>query len=206
MSAWARPCVAFIGDRGWSICGADRAHPMATSRKCDELEKRPKPAKTVAAGCHRLPIGAHGKEGVDGSSPSEGSAKSPHIGVLSFRSICTAANVRQVWSLKWSFRVGKLRRGLPILSGRGKRGGSIICDSGYTSPPDAGVEMRPPAAVLLSAARRRDRRRRTRGRGARPGGGRRPPAPPRGRARQARPRAGEEATGQAHAGSDRQVS
>jgi hypothetical protein len=30
-------------------------------------------AKTVAVGCARLPIGAHGKEGVDGSSPSEGS-------------------------------------------------------------------------------------------------------------------------------------
>jgi len=25
-----------------------------------------------AIGCHRLPFGSHGKEGVDGSSPSEG--------------------------------------------------------------------------------------------------------------------------------------
>jgi hypothetical protein len=33
--------------------------------------ERLKQAKSVAAGCHRLPIGAHGKEGVDGSSPSE---------------------------------------------------------------------------------------------------------------------------------------
>jgi hypothetical protein len=33
--------------------------------------------RTVATGCHRLPFGSHGKEGVDGSSPSEGSAKSP---------------------------------------------------------------------------------------------------------------------------------
>jgi hypothetical protein len=32
-------------------------------------------AKTVAVGCDRLPIGAHGKEGVDGSSPSEGFTK-----------------------------------------------------------------------------------------------------------------------------------
>jgi hypothetical protein len=30
---------------------------------------------TVATGCHRLPFGSHGKEGVDGSSPSEGFAK-----------------------------------------------------------------------------------------------------------------------------------
>jgi len=28
-----------------------------------------------AAGCDHLPIGAHGKEGVDGSSPSEGSCQ-----------------------------------------------------------------------------------------------------------------------------------
>jgi hypothetical protein len=32
-----------------------------------------KEAKTVAVGCDRLPRAAHGKEGVDGSSPSEGS-------------------------------------------------------------------------------------------------------------------------------------
>jgi hypothetical protein len=34
--------------------------------------ERLKVAKTVASGCGQLPIGAHGKEGVDGSSPSEG--------------------------------------------------------------------------------------------------------------------------------------
>ena len=34
-----------------------------------------KEAKTIAAGCNQLPFGAHGKEEVDGSSPSEGSRK-----------------------------------------------------------------------------------------------------------------------------------
>jgi hypothetical protein len=34
--------------------------------------KRLNQAKTVAAGCGQLPFEAHGKEGVDGSSPSEG--------------------------------------------------------------------------------------------------------------------------------------
>ena len=34
--------------------------------------KRLKQAKAVAVGCHRLPEMFHGKEGVDGSSPSEG--------------------------------------------------------------------------------------------------------------------------------------
>ena len=32
----------------------------------------PKQAKTVAVGCDQLPESLHGKEGVDGSSPSEG--------------------------------------------------------------------------------------------------------------------------------------
>ena len=36
----------------------------------------------------------HGKEGVDGSSPSEGSAKAPEIGAFAFRPTCSASNVR----------------------------------------------------------------------------------------------------------------
>src|SRR5205085_9516509 len=32
-------------------------------------------ARTVATGCHRLRFRSHGKEGVDGSSPSEGSRR-----------------------------------------------------------------------------------------------------------------------------------
>jgi hypothetical protein len=45
-------------------------------------QKPQKQAKTVATGCDRLPEGAHGKEGVDGSSPSEGSAKAPQTGAF----------------------------------------------------------------------------------------------------------------------------
>jgi hypothetical protein len=37
----------------------------------------PQRPATVATGCDQLPIGAHGKEGVDGSSPSEGLDKVP---------------------------------------------------------------------------------------------------------------------------------
>src|SRR5438094_1811110 len=40
----------------------------------------PKTSKTVAIRCDRLPREVHGKEGVDGSSPSEGSTKAPHNG------------------------------------------------------------------------------------------------------------------------------
>src|SRR6266540_987241 len=39
-------------------------------------------AETVAVGCDQLPSGPHGKEGVNGSSPSEGSAKVPHNGAF----------------------------------------------------------------------------------------------------------------------------
>jgi hypothetical protein len=40
----------------------------------------------------------HGKEGVDGSSPSEGSAKAPHVGAFPFRRTCSSSNVRWMWS------------------------------------------------------------------------------------------------------------
>ena len=41
-----------------------------------QLPQEPqKHAKAVAVGCDRLPFRSHGKEGVDGSSPPEGSAK-----------------------------------------------------------------------------------------------------------------------------------
>ena len=66
---WSR-AVATSGNR-WQ---------MGTPRK------RRNQAKTVAVGCDQLPIGAHGKEGVDGSSPSEGSSKAPQS--AGFRSSC----------------------------------------------------------------------------------------------------------------------
>jgi hypothetical protein len=53
---------------------------VATSGKRRQMPRRQKPrkqAQTVAADCHRLRAKFHGKEGVDGSSPSEGSAKDP---------------------------------------------------------------------------------------------------------------------------------
>jgi hypothetical protein len=58
--------------------GRNQWQPVANA-----LPENPrKQAKTVAVGCSRLPIGAHGKEGVDGSSSSEGSAKVPQTGDL----------------------------------------------------------------------------------------------------------------------------
>jgi hypothetical protein len=47
-----------------------------------------KHAETVAAGCNQLRPGKDGKEGVDGSSPSEGFAKPLQIGTFATRSTC----------------------------------------------------------------------------------------------------------------------
>src|SRR5436190_15850150 len=51
---------------------------VATGGSRSQIRSTRKPqkqAKSVATGCHRLPEKFHGKEGVDGSSPSEGSKR-----------------------------------------------------------------------------------------------------------------------------------
>jgi hypothetical protein len=62
-------------------------------------------AKSLATGCGRLPPKSHGKEGVDGSSPSEGSTKDPHHEAFCVGSICRFANVGQVWGPLWRLQV-----------------------------------------------------------------------------------------------------
>ena len=66
--------------------------------------KRLKQAKTVAVDCDRLPRSQNGKEGVDGSSPSEGFAKAPEIGAFAFTATCFIHNVQRVWSRLWSLQ------------------------------------------------------------------------------------------------------
>jgi hypothetical protein len=48
-------------------------------------------AETGGVGCHQCPAEAHGKEGVDGSSASEGSAKAPQKGSFSDQLALSAA-------------------------------------------------------------------------------------------------------------------
>ena len=60
-------------------------------RQIEASRKPQKQAKTVATGCHPLPENFHGKEGVDGSSPSEGSAKRPHASGFAIRLFCRAS-------------------------------------------------------------------------------------------------------------------
>jgi hypothetical protein len=62
----------------WRQAGATSGNQSQTLRD----QKRWEQAKTVAMGCHRLPIGAHGKEGVNGSSPLEGFRKGQQMAFL----------------------------------------------------------------------------------------------------------------------------
>src|SRR5919204_1743538 len=58
-------------ERLWKNEGATRRKRFDRFKPRNRLDK----PNLVATGCHRLPPKSHGKEGVDGSSPSEGSGK-----------------------------------------------------------------------------------------------------------------------------------
>jgi hypothetical protein len=93
-------------ERLWSLAGATGGNrsQMRTRRK------RLKQADRQPVATHGNRFGAHGKEGVDGSSPSEGSAKVPHVAAFAFSSTWSASNVRWVWSRLWSFRAREAGR------------------------------------------------------------------------------------------------
>jgi hypothetical protein len=69
--------VVSAGNERWSTYGAQRSQPGGNRWQMERPRKRLKKAKTVAVGCDQLPEAFHGKEGDDGSSPSEGLKKSP---------------------------------------------------------------------------------------------------------------------------------
>jgi hypothetical protein len=50
-----------------------------------------------------------GKEGVDGSSPSEGSAKAPQSDAFSVEDVCRMSSMGCVWSPLWSLQVQSAR-------------------------------------------------------------------------------------------------
>jgi hypothetical protein len=83
--------------------GRNLWQPVA-NRKPTKTAQR---GETVAVGCDPLPRKCHGKEGVSGSSPEEGSAKAPHVGAFSFRRACSSSNVRWVWSPLWSLQLAE---------------------------------------------------------------------------------------------------
>src|SRR6266511_4537191 len=79
------PVVATVGNR----------------RQIDGTSKSRKQAKTVACGCDRLPERFHGKEGVDGSSPSEGFRRGP--GNRPFLGTCRLSVLKPGWRLGTGF-------------------------------------------------------------------------------------------------------
>jgi hypothetical protein len=62
----------------WRQAGATIDNQLQTLRG----QRRAKQAKTVAMDCHRLPIGAHDNEGINGSSPLEGFTKGQQMASL----------------------------------------------------------------------------------------------------------------------------
>jgi hypothetical protein len=111
----------------------------------------------------------HGKEGVDGSSPSEGSAKVPETGAFSFRSICSSSNVRWVWGHLWSFQFQNGRESasslataaileLALLRARGKSEFARRSSESRST----GARRAPQASSVTSHRRLRSRRARAR--------------------------------------------
>ena len=88
----------------------------------------------------------HGKEGVDGSSPSEGSAKSLHKRLFPFRSTCRCSSVRSIWSRLWSLQV----REAPSIDAK-PRTFERRC---WTNPGYARLEPGSPPASISAYSRR----------------------------------------------------
>jgi hypothetical protein len=75
------PPNARFGQFAWSAYGAKRAHPVAAIGKRSMPGNPANKPKPLPWGYHQLPIAAHDKEGVDGSSPSEGFRESGRLEV-----------------------------------------------------------------------------------------------------------------------------
>src|SRR6266511_6358281 len=90
-------------ERLWSPAGATSGN----QRQMGRTRKPRKQAKSVAVGCHRLPRPQNGKEEVDGSSPSEGSAKSLLVRAFAYVFSRLLVLIGPRWSRLWSFRAEK---------------------------------------------------------------------------------------------------
>jgi hypothetical protein len=63
-------------------------------------------AETVGPGGRRSPPASHGKEGVSGSSPEEGSTSAAQMPGLSLEETCTSSSEWSLWSLHVQGRQG----------------------------------------------------------------------------------------------------
>ena len=103
----SRVATPLASTTGADICAyrADTAFDRPDLLDVNAQAPRRAPRMAGTALLAQLVEHLHGKEGVDGSSPSEGSAKAPHVGAFAFRTTCRFSHVRWVWSCLWSFRV-----------------------------------------------------------------------------------------------------
>jgi hypothetical protein len=79
--------VVTLDNEAWILYGARRSQPVATNRKWSGRESgssRRKPLPWVANGCRGKPMV---RRGFGGSSPPEGSAKSPQIGAFAVEGV-----------------------------------------------------------------------------------------------------------------------
>ena len=85
--------------------GRNQWQPVANAR---DVKTAPT-SQSVATGCDQLPIAAHGKEGVDGSSPSEGSYESPATRGVSFFFRAIPARCISIAIALWPTRIPRPR-------------------------------------------------------------------------------------------------
>ena len=86
---------------------------VATSGNQWQMPRRPKPrkqAKSVATGCHCLPATFHGKEGVDGSSPSEGFTKTPQSAAFHLKLHLHGVQRDRLWTYSGTLGVSTKHR------------------------------------------------------------------------------------------------
>ncbi len=93
----------------WNREGANGGKRSARRKGENSLNYR----QTVATGCHQLPFGSHGKEGVSGSSPEEGSHKSPANGVFVFPTAVQFVQRARVRNRLWN---SQAKKALTLLS------------------------------------------------------------------------------------------
>jgi hypothetical protein len=103
------PQLANADNRGWSLYGAPWLQPVAISGKSRGRKNRrnePKPLRRVATGCRQKYMV---RRGVDGSSPSEGSAKCQHNATFLFSDLLAGA---RTWG-RYGARHGAFRSRTP---------------------------------------------------------------------------------------------
>jgi hypothetical protein len=108
-----------------------RSRPQVSANR--EGPRNDKALQTAASSCRPLRRRAHGKEGVDGSSPSERSGKPCTAGLFPFRTSCSDSRM-----LGYGAFSGALRFHAELIAGMVRRGSTVRVRQralGKSSPP-----------------------------------------------------------------------